>query len=219
MYIWNESKESGLLLVAMTYHSIVILGQPCCLLQFWLRSPSIMALINKITPIPYSSSTILIKSQKIYNKGRLLHGHDHKFVRMRRTGAIPHVKVDAASFQPTSPRHYTSAKNAWYRSNLYTTKQFPMPQHMQVGGKAKGSLESMRVLSQSVPIGPIAGQKIDLHERQQCFCLPKLSNLSTISKMGCFFTFPYIHMMAPKHYVGGWDPLRHELFQNLVQNR
>jgi hypothetical protein len=93
MYIWNESKASGLLLVAMTYHSIVILGQPCCLLQFWLRSPSIMALINERTPIPYSSPTILIKSQKIYNKGRLLHGHDHKFVRVRRTGAIPHVKV------------------------------------------------------------------------------------------------------------------------------
>ena len=103
MYIRNESKASGLLLVAMTCHSIVILGQPCCLLQFWLRSPSIMALINERTPIPYSSSTILIKSQKIYNKGRLLHGHDHKFVRMRRTGAIPHVKVG----RRVVPAHFT----------------------------------------------------------------------------------------------------------------
>jgi hypothetical protein len=75
---------------------------------------------------------------------------------------------------------------------------------MQVGDEAERSPESMRIRSQSVPTGPIAGQKIDLHERQQCFCLPKLSNLSTISNMGCFFTFPYIHMMVPKHEIGGW---------------
>ena len=38
-------------------------------------------------------------------------------------------------------------------------------------------------------MGPIEGQKIDLHERQQCVCHPKLSNPSTISKMGCFHPF------------------------------
>jgi len=57
-----------------------------------------MALINEITPIPYISPMILIKSQKMYNTGRLLHGHGREFVRMRRTRALPHVSLDAASF-------------------------------------------------------------------------------------------------------------------------
>ena len=82
-----------MLLVAMVCHSIVILGWQCCPPAIWLRAPSRMALINAITPIPYSSPMLLIKSPKIYNAGRLLHGCDHKFVRGRRTGAIPHVKV------------------------------------------------------------------------------------------------------------------------------
>jgi len=93
MCIWNESRASRLLLVAMACHSIVILGWQCCPPAIWLRALSRMALINAITPIPYSSPMILIKSPKVYYTGRLLHGHDHKFVRMRRTGAIPHVKV------------------------------------------------------------------------------------------------------------------------------
>ena len=82
-----------MLLVAMPYHSIVILGWQDCPPAIWLRALSRMALINVITPIPYSSPMILIKSPKIYNAGRLLHGCDHKFVRMRRIRAIPHVKV------------------------------------------------------------------------------------------------------------------------------
>jgi hypothetical protein len=82
-----------LLLVAITYDSIVILGWQDYPPAIWLRSLSKMALINVSTPIPYSSPMILIKTPKLYNKGRLLHGYDHKFVRMRRTGAIPHVKV------------------------------------------------------------------------------------------------------------------------------
>ena len=82
-----------MLLVAMTYHSIVILGWQYCPPAIWLRALSRMALINAITPIPYNSPMLLIKSPKIYDTGRLLHGHDHKCVRMRRTGAIPHVKV------------------------------------------------------------------------------------------------------------------------------
>ena len=62
----------------------------------------------------------------------------------------------------------------------------------------------MCIRSQSVPTGPIEGQKIDLHERELFFCHPKLSNPSPISKMGCFFTFPYIHMMVPTYEIGGW---------------
>ena len=93
MYIWKESRASTLLLVALVYHSIVILGWQYCPPAIWLRALSRMALINAITPIPYSSPMLLIKSPQIYNTGRLLHGCDHKFVRLRRTGAIPHVKV------------------------------------------------------------------------------------------------------------------------------
>jgi hypothetical protein len=82
-----------LLLDAMTYHSIAIFGWQGCPPAIWMRALSKMALINERTPITYSSPIILIKSPKICNKGRLLKGRDHKFVRMRRTGAIPHVKV------------------------------------------------------------------------------------------------------------------------------
>ena len=101
--MWNESRASTLLLVAMTYHSIVILGWQDCPPAIWVRSLSKMALINATTPIPYSSPIILIKSRKIYNKGRLPHGHDHKFVRMRRTGAIPQVKFGRL----VVPAHFT----------------------------------------------------------------------------------------------------------------
>ena len=82
-----------MLLDAMRYHSIVILGWQDCPPAIWLRSLSKMVLINVSTPIPYSSPTILIKSPKIYNAGRLLRGCDHKFVRMSRIREIPHVKV------------------------------------------------------------------------------------------------------------------------------
>lgn len=68
----------------------------------WLRALSKMTLINESTPIPYSSPMILIKCPKMYNTGRLLHGHDHKFVRMRRTGAIRHLQFEAATF----PAHF-----------------------------------------------------------------------------------------------------------------
>ena len=116
------------------------------------------------------------------------------------------LRLDAASFQLTSSRHYISAKSMTYRFNPYITNQFPKPPctSMQVDERTERSPESMCVRSQSVAICPIAGQKIDLHERQQYFCHPKLSKPSTISKMGCFFTFPYIHMMVPKYEIGGW---------------
>ena len=78
----------------MTHHSIVILIRQDCPPAIWLRAPFKIALVNVVTPILYSSPIILIKSQKIYRKERLLHGHDHKFVRMRRTGAIPYAKVE-----------------------------------------------------------------------------------------------------------------------------
>jgi hypothetical protein len=93
MYIWNESRSSTLLLDAMTYHSIVIFSWQGCPPAICLRALSKLALINGRTPITYSSPIILIKSSKIYNTGRLLKGRDHKFVRVRRMGAIPQVKV------------------------------------------------------------------------------------------------------------------------------
>ena len=115
MCIWNESRASRLLLVAMACHSIVILGWQYCPPAIWLRALSRMALINAITPIPYSSPMILIKSPKIYNTGRLLHGHDHKFVRMRRTGAIPHVKV----WRRVVPAHFVQT--------LHISQEIAMP--------------------------------------------------------------------------------------------
>ena len=64
---------------------------------------------------------------------------------------------------------------------------------MQVGDKAKGSPEGMCIRSQSVPIGPIEGQKFDLHERQQWFRHPHSSNESTISEMGRVVPTSYTH--------------------------
>ena len=104
-----------MLLVAITYHSIVILGWQDYPPAIWLRSLSKMALINVSTPIPYSSPTILIKNPKLYNKGRLLHGYDHKFVRMRRTGAIPHVKVG----RRVVPAHFVQT--------LHTSQEHAIP--------------------------------------------------------------------------------------------
>ena len=86
------------LLVLQGCGLIAILVRQDCPPAIWLRALSKMALINKITPIPYISPMILIKSQKMYNTERLLHGHGREFVRMRRTGALPHVSWDAASF-------------------------------------------------------------------------------------------------------------------------
>ena len=86
----------------MGYHSIVILGWQYCPPAIWLRALSRMALINESTPIPYSSPMILIKSPKIYNTGRLMHGHDHKFVRMRRIRAIRYFQFEATSI----PAHF-----------------------------------------------------------------------------------------------------------------
>ena len=68
-------------------------------------------------------------------------------------------------FQPTSSRQYTSAKNLWCRSNLCTNKQFPTPPSVQVVERTKRSPESMCIRSQSVPIGPIEGQKFDPHQQ------------------------------------------------------
>ena len=86
----------------MTYHSIAIFGWQGCPPAIWLKAPFKIALINECTPIIYSSPIILIKSPKIYNKGRPLKGCGHKFVRMRRTGAIPHAKVG----RRVAPTHF-----------------------------------------------------------------------------------------------------------------
>ena len=43
-----------------------------------------------------------MNSEKKCDAGRLLHGHAHEFVRMKRTGAIPIATFDAASF----PAHF-----------------------------------------------------------------------------------------------------------------
>jgi len=75
------------LLVLQGCGLIAILVRQDCPPAIWLRALSKMALINKITPIPYISPMILIKSQKMYNVERLLHGHGREFVRMR------HVKT------------------------------------------------------------------------------------------------------------------------------
>ena len=115
MCIWNEARASRLLLVVMACHSIVILGWQHCPPAIWLRALSRIALINAITPIPYSSPMILIKSSKIYSTERLLHGHDHKFVRMRRTGAIPHVKV----WRRVVPAHFVQT--------LHTSQEHAIP--------------------------------------------------------------------------------------------
>ena len=117
--------------LSLACHSIVILGWQYCPPAIWLRALSRMALINAITPIPYSSPMLLIKSPKIYNAGRLLHGCDHKFVRMRRTRAIPHVKVGrrvvSSPLRPDNthqPRTYdvdpiSAPTNNFQRPHLY----------------------------------------------------------------------------------------------------
>ena len=68
--------------------SIIILGQQGCRSAKRLRAPSKMTLINESTPILHSSPMILIKSRKIYNTGRLLHGPVHKLVCMGRMVSI-----------------------------------------------------------------------------------------------------------------------------------
>ena len=74
----------------------IIPGQQDCSPAIWLRVPYKIALINESTPILHSSPMILIKSRKIYNTGRLLHGPVREFVCMGRMGALRHVKLDAA---------------------------------------------------------------------------------------------------------------------------
>jgi hypothetical protein len=70
---------------------LFILGREACPPAVWLRALSKMTLTNESAPIPHNSPKILMKSQKMCRTGRLLHGHSREFVRMRRTGAIPHI--------------------------------------------------------------------------------------------------------------------------------
>ena len=112
-------------------------------------------------------------------------------------------RFDAASFQPTSSRHYISAKNLWCRSNLYTNKQFPTPPHIQGGERTERSPESMCIRSQSVPIGPIEGQKFDPHEQKYWVYQSISTNRTCFSTIDCFFTFPYTYMTTSKNKIGG----------------
>ena len=189
--------------VAMACHSIVILGRQDCPPAIWLRSLSKMALINVSTPIPYSSPMILIKTPKLYNKGRLLQGYDHKFVRMRRTGAIPHVKVG----RRVVPAHFTQ---------IFHISQEPMMPiqslHQQTLSNAPiytGRREDQRFPRKylcSVTIGtkgPIEGQKFDPHEQKYWVYQSTSTNRICFSAIDCFVTFPYTYMTTSKNKIGG----------------
>jgi len=104
-------------------------------------------------------------------------------------------RLDAASFPSTSSRHYISAKNIRHRSNLYTTKQFPTPPHIQVGERTKGPPESMYIRSQSLSICPIEGQNSSSRSRS----------------IGCMnhyqrnmYDFPRQTALSPSHTPKGW---------------
>ena len=73
--------------------------------------------------------------------------------------------MDSASFPANIVVKHVSAKNMCHSASLYTIRQFPTPTYMQVGDKAKGSLESIYIQSNSASIDPIEGQKLDLPER------------------------------------------------------
>ena len=90
-----------------------------------------------------------------------------------------------------------------YRSNLYTTKQVPTPPHIQGGERAERSPESMCIRSQSVPIGPIEGQKFDPHEQKYSVYQSISTNRTCFSAIDCFFTFPYTYMTTSKNKIGG----------------
>ncbi len=106
-------------------------------------------------------------------------------------------------FQPTSSRHYISAKNMRYRSNLYTTKQVPTPPHIQGGERTERSPESICMRSQSVPIGPIEGQKFDPHEQKYWVYQSISTNRTCFSAIDHFITFPYTYMTTSKNTIGG----------------
>jgi hypothetical protein len=72
---------------------------------------------------------------------------------------------------------------------------------MQVGRKAEGSPESMCIRSQSVPMGPIEGQKFDLHELKHKLCQPRSTNRICISAIDCFVTFPYTYRMVSENKI------------------
>ena len=97
-----------------------ILCRKDCPAAVWLRALSKMTLTNKSAPIPHSSLRILTKNQKIYHTGRLLHGHDHKFVHMRRMGAIPHVKVGRRAI-PSPLRPYITCQPRTYDTDPIST--------------------------------------------------------------------------------------------------
>ena len=86
-----------------------------------------MTLTNAYAPISYSSPKILTKSQKLYHTGRLQHGHDHKFVRMRRTGAIPRIKFGRRVI-PSPLRPYNTYQPRTYDADPISTPLSKFPQ-------------------------------------------------------------------------------------------
>ena len=61
----------------------------------------------------------------------------------------------------------------------------------------------MCIRSQSVPIGPIEGQKFDPHELKYWVCQSISTNRTCFSTIDCFFTFPYTYMTTSKNKIGG----------------
>ena len=74
---------------------------------------------------------------------------------------------------------------------------------VQVGERTKRSPESMCIRSQSVPIGPIEGQKFDPHEQKYWVYQSISTNRTCFSAIDCFFTFPYTYMTTSKNKIGG----------------
>jgi len=108
-------------LVAQECGFLNILCRNDCPPAVWLKAQTKMTLTNASAPIPHSSPRILMKRQKMYHTGRLLHGHDHKIVLMRRTGLIPHVKfVRRVIPRPLRP-HIT------YQPRTYDTDPISTP--------------------------------------------------------------------------------------------
>jgi len=138
--------------------SIMILCRQGWPLAIWLRAPSKTVHINENTPILHSSQMILIKSRKLYNTGRLLHGHGHDFVCMGRMRAIRYVMFEAASFPAQFVQMlHISQEHVMSSRSLYHQAISNAP-YIEEGEKTKGSLESNYIQSQSLPTLPIEGQ-------------------------------------------------------------
>ena len=174
------------------------------LLPIWLRALSKMALINERTPIPYSSPIILIKSQEIYNKGRLLQGHGHKFVRMGRTGAIPQVRFgrSVVSTQFVQILH-VSQEHAITIQSLHHQAISNAP--IYTGRRGNQGISGKYMCAVTIATdGSNWGAKSDLKKRQLWVRHLQSSSPSIFSATDCFIPTSCTHMATPKHKIGGW---------------